>query len=370
MSSVVNSVSNAVFGKPPDAPDYGAAAQATANGDLAATRAAAAANRVNQYTPYGTQTWAHTGTDPDNGWSVTQTLSPQERAKLDKSNNLQNGMLDAAGTGMWYLQKAVANGGAIDQSKLQGIRDFQSPEQLNTDPLAGTRAFGAQNQVGLRDLQASPIASGQTVQDAVMSRLTPQIITDRESLRTRLANQGLSEGTEAYNNAMRLQGQQENDLYAQAALQGINAGLQNRQQDLTARGQELTASQTNADNTLTARGQDLQGNIQNIASALAQRQGDASNTLAARGQDASLRQQGIAEQYAAQSRPLDLVNALMGGTQVNNPTWANVPQQQTTSGADMLSAAGMQFNGANQTFRNQQANNKQLYSGLAQIFGG
>ena len=41
---------------PPPAPNYAAAAQQTALGNLENTRAAAAANRINQITPYGSLT--------------------------------------------------------------------------------------------------------------------------------------------------------------------------------------------------------------------------------------------------------------------------------------------------------------------------
>ena len=47
-------------GSPPE-PDYKGAAEAKAAGDLEAARAAAAANRVNQVTPYGNLTYSNTG---------------------------------------------------------------------------------------------------------------------------------------------------------------------------------------------------------------------------------------------------------------------------------------------------------------------
>lgn len=231
----------------PATPDYSGAAKETAAGNLEAARAAAAANRVNQYTPYGSLEYSHQGTG-DGGWSATQTLSPAEQEKLDLTNNLSTGLLNTAQSGLGYVNNTLGAGGQLDESRL------------------------AQNGI-----------SGQTVQDAVMSRLQPQIERGQESLRTRLANQGLMEGSEAYKNAMTDQGQKENDLYTQAALQGINTGL-------------------------------------------------------------TARQQGIQEQYTAQDRPLNIVNALRTGNQVQTPQFVNVPQQQTTSGADLLGAAQLQGN--------------------------
>jgi len=297
----------------PDTPDYAGAAQATAAGDLAAARAAASANRVNQYTPYGSLVYSQTaqnqvdqaaydaamakynqdlkayqlsqtdadnalyGTDvnipqpvmpnqsdfivrsPDAGWSVTQSLSPTEQQKQDLNTQLELGLLGTAQTGLGYVDNLLSTGGTLDESKL-----------------------------------AQPGIYGQDVTDAVLQRLQPQLDRDRASLRTRLANQGLADGSAAYNDAMTQQGQRENDLYTAASLQGINTAL-------------------------------------------------------------AARQQGIQEQYASQDRPLNIVNALRTGNQVNLPQFTSVPQQATTQGADLLGAAVQQGNAANQTYSTQQA---------------
>ena len=258
-------------GSAPKAPDYTGAAKATAAGNLEAARAATAANRVNQYTPYGNLIYTHTGTDPDNGWSATQTLSPTEQAVYDKTSAITQELLGTANTGLNFVNQTLSSGGKLDESKLA-----QSPIQ------------------------------GQAVQDAVMSRLQPQIAQGQESLRSRLAAQGISAGSEAYTNATREQTQKENDLYTQAALQGINTGL-------------------------------------------------------------TARQQGIQEQYAAQDRPLNIVNALRTGAQVQSPNFVNVPQQATTQGADMLGAATAQGNFAQQTYANKQAANSGLWNAVGTV---
>lgn len=227
----------------PAAPDYVAAARETAAGNLAMARAAASANRVSQYGPYGDMVYSHEGTDPDAGWSVRQTLSAPEQAKYDAGNALTLRGLAATGGLMPGVERSLSSMGTLDESRL-----------------------------------ASMPISGQSVQDAVMSRLQPQLAQDRATLRTRLANSGLMEGSEAWTNAMREQGQRENDLYTQAALQGINTGL-------------------------------------------------------------TARQQGVSEQYAAQDRPINAFNSMRSGVQVNTPQQVNVPGQATTQGADMLGAA-------------------------------
>lgn len=324
-------------GSPPP-PDYKGAAEATAAGDLAAARAAAAANRVNQYSPYGSIEYSRTpsrtfdeaaynaamadynrqlaeynkraaaqntglyGSDPrerffglgsapalpapiaptrdafyrdspDDGWATTTKLSPEQQAIYDKNIGLTQGLLDTAGTGLDYVDRALSTGGRLDESRL-----------------------------------AQPSISGQAVQDAIMSRLQPQLERNQESLRTRLANQGLMEGSEAWGNAMTDQGQLENDLYIQAALEGINTGQQ-------------------------------------------------------------ARAQGIQEQYAAQDRPLNITNALRTGNQVSLPQFNSVPQQATTQGADLLGATTARGQWTSQAAAAKQAGTSGSLGAVATVAG-
>jgi len=86
---------------------------------------------------------------------------------------------------------------------------------------------------GLLDLSnvaRMPVNAGMTGQNAILSRLAPQIRQSEAATAQRLANQGITQGSEAYRNAMRNQGQQFNDLYTQAALQGINLDIGANQQ--------------------------------------------------------------------------------------------------------------------------------------------
>lgn len=238
----------------PSPPNYSQAAKETAAGNLEAARAATSANRVDQETPYGSLTYSHKpvynsdGTvNEDAGWKATQSLSPAEQEKLDKTNTLETGLLGTAQSGLGYVDKTLSTGGKLDESKLAQM----------------------------------PI-SGQSVQDAIMSRLQPQLDINTESLRTRLANQGLMDGSAAHKHSMEADGRNRNDLYIQAALQGIQTGLTGRQQ-------------------------------------------------------------GIQEQWAQQDRPLNIVNALRTGNQVNTPQFVNVPQQGQTNGPDLLGAAQAQY---------------------------
>jgi hypothetical protein len=152
-------------------------------------------------------------------------------------------------------------------------------------------------------LPAAPINAGMTAQQAMMSRLQPTLERNEEALRARLANQGIGLGSTAYGREMNLQGQQANDMYLQSAAQGINM-------------------------------------------------------------DAAARERALNEAYTAQSRPLDLINSLRSGSQVQNPQFNSYAQQATTQGADLMGAANAQY-GANLDVANAaNARQNQIIGGL------
>src|SRR5574343_417231 len=64
----------------PPAPDYAGAAKATAEGELAAAKAATEANRINQYTPWGSLTYSK---NADGTWNQTQSLDPRLQNALN-----------------------------------------------------------------------------------------------------------------------------------------------------------------------------------------------------------------------------------------------------------------------------------------------
>lgn len=255
--------------KPPKAPDYTKAAEATSQGNLAAARAAVAANRVNQYTPYGNLVYSHQGNDPDTGWSSTVTLSPEQQRQLNQSNQLNTGLMGAA-------QRALGSA-QLDNPAITGY-DVQLPGNFNQG--APTTGFNP----------------GQSYQDAIMTRLQPQIERENAQLDAQLANQGIMQGSEAYNNAKALQSQRQNDLLTSATVGGLQAGLAANQQ-------AFNQNQAQYQTGLQARGQGFQQGAYN------------------------------------RQLPINLVNALRAGAQVQNPNFMNAPQQAVASGPNYLGAA-------------------------------
>jgi hypothetical protein len=198
----------------PPPPDYAGAARETAAGNLDAARANIAANRVNQYTPYGSLEYEVSGEDKFGNpmWKATQGLAPAQQQLLDYQNKASLGLGELTGKGLGYVSNMLDNPFDVSQLPSTGINPSQS------------------------------------YQDAYMQRLAPQLQQGRERLEQQLANQGIQLGSEAYDRAMSNQAQRENDLLLGATTQGFGVGQQARQSAL----QEQAYLRNEPLNTLSA----------------------------------------------------------------------------------------------------------------------
>jgi hypothetical protein len=144
-----------------------------------------------------------------------------------------------------YGQSRGINYGDFEQARSLGAGDFGLANAINANEFglaSGMRdaKYGsAQRNLNLSGVSQMPVNAGMTGQQAILQRLAPQMQRQREGLRTQLVNQGFRPGTEAYNRAMEQQGQQENDMFTQAAMQGIGLDMSANQQGF---GQAATAA--------------------------------------------------------------------------------------------------------------------------------
>ena len=248
----------------PPAPDYAGAAVAQGAANIESARATAKLNNPNMYTPYGTQLVSYEGDIP----TVRQTLNPISQKSLEAQQNVGLSLSNLAQKGTSIasnvLDKPFNFGGPAVQTSLgttEALKSAPSAGQYGTASAVNPAAYGqagsvdagqfglAQGGVNAPELASSldlsgvakmPVNAGMTGQEAIMSRLSPYLQQQRTSTEAQLVNQGLRPGTEAYNNAAKLLGQQENDARQQAALQGLNLDLTANQQGY---GQALTSGQ-------------------------------------------------------------------------------------------------------------------------------
>lgn len=221
---LLGGVTGMLFGEPdvPATPDYAGAAKETAQGNLDAARAAAASNRVNQVTPYGSLNYAVTGKDPYGNptWTATTQLSPEQQQLYNYDVQSSLGLGRLQNTGLDYVNRMISQ--PFSTSSLTGLRG-------NIDP------------------SRTGMAGWDRATDLVMQRLQPQLAQEQKSFDTQMANQGIPLGSEAYQNAKNLFDQRQNDRLVSASLGGAN--LQNQ-----LFGQEVSA----ANLANQARGQGFQ----------------------------------------------------------------------------------------------------------------
>jgi Chaperone of endosialidase len=259
----------------PATPDYSGMAQQQSQAQKELNRETMSANRVNQVTPYGNLNYSQTGTDQYGNptYTATQTLSPEQQAVLQKQSGLSSNLLGSANTAATNYANVLQNP-QVDQSKLA--------------------------QVGINP--------GETYSDAIMRRLQPQIQQESTQFETRMANQGIAPGTEAYENAKRSLTQSQNDKLTSAVVGGLQTGL-------------------------------------------------------------AANQQGFAQGMANNLAPINTINAIRTGSQVQNPNYVNSAAQANTNAADLTGAAQQSYNAnlAATNAANQQTSN--FYGGLMGLGG-
>jgi hypothetical protein len=343
MAGILGGVTDLLFGSPPAAPaapDYTGAAIAQGAANKETAIAQAKLNNPNVVSPYGNQTvtW---GTPDASGVAqptINQTLTPEAQKALTAQQNLQANLAGLAnksyGTAFDAMATPFSFNGQV-QTTLGNFNPLQAAPTADQYGQAkgGVNAPTLQSSLDLSNVARMPVNAGTTGQEAIMSRLEPSLARNRVSTETQLVNQGLRPGTEAYDNAIRLLGQQENDQRTQAILQGIgldtsanaqgyeqalntgqfgnqaqlagfNAGLQNQQAGNQAIAQNFGQGLT------SAQAQNAQ---------VAQQFNQAQNT-AQFGNIAT--QQALAQALQQRQLPLNEINALMSGSQIQNPTFS------------------------------------------------
>jgi hypothetical protein len=250
----------------------------------------------NVYSPYGNQTVTYQGDIP----TVTQTLTPAAQKTLEQQQALGFKLTDLAGKGFSAVDTSMGTPFSFGGPSVQ--------TSLDTSGIA-----------------RMPVNAGTTGQEAIMSRLEPSLAKNRVSTETQLINQGLRPGTEAYDNAINLLSQQENDARTQAVLQGL--------------------------------GLDISANTQGFNQAL--QGGQFANTA---------QQQALSQAIQQRQMPLNEVNALVEGSQIQNPQF----QQYTganVQAAPIANAAALQGQFDQNTYNQNVGSYNQQLAGLYSLGG-
>ena len=342
---------------PPPVPDYAGAAQQQGAANIEAARATAKLGNPNIYGPLGNQTVSYEGDIP----TIRQSLTPDAQATLGAQQGVERSLAELGQQGVAQAKSIL---GTPFNPNLPGI-DTSIAESVSPVNQAAFNAGSAQRSVAGPTFQqgidtsgiaAMPVNAGMTGQQAIMSRLQPQLTQNENATRQRLANQGLVTGGEAYNNEMRTMGQNRNDLELQAAAQGINLDAMMNQQGFeqaAARGQfgneaqlnQFQAALQNAGMGNTALQQDYQNQLaaQTAQNAAAAQNFNQQLGMAQFGNEAQ--QQSLDQQLTLRNQPLNQITGLMSGSQIQ------MPQFQGYQGANI--AAAPIYQGVQDTFQGQ-----------------
>ena len=152
------------------------------------------------------------------------------------------------------------------------------------------------------------INAGEAYQDAIMRRLQPTLDREQAQLENRLVNQGIQPGSEAWGNAMFDLNQRQNDKLTSAVIGGFNTGL---------------AANQNAFN----------------------------------------------QALTNQNLPLNTLNALRSGVQMQMPNYVNSAGMQSWQAPDLMGAAQNRFNAQMGNYNAGQASNANFMGGLMNLGG-
>lgn len=403
----------------PPAPDYKGAAEATAAGNRWAAKDTTAANRPNIITPYGSQTWTNnqtfdqagydaelakynasfkpgsymptvdsdgnvtrewnegtkpTGSAPDrnmfmkDNWTQTTTLTPATQKALESQQLMQQGRSDIALGIMPRVAESLSK--PLDMNGMQAWgKRYDGPGPITSGFAMTTPTTTDKIQTSIGRTPDYIKSSSDAIYNQATSRLDPRFNQGQSDLDARLANQGITRGSSAYNRAQDAFSMQRNDAY-QTAMN--NATAQGAADATRVQGMDLNAANFGNNAQGQVFGQNLTSNqFRNTAigqSNQAQNQ-DFTQTNANAAYDNNLR---IAQfNMAQQERMLALneMNALISGQQVGMPAMPQFNTSTPYGGPNYMGAAQAQGQYDMNTFNANQAANSGFTSGLFGLGG-
>ena len=369
----------------PQAPDYEKLAWTQGRINQQTIDRQTAANRVNQYSPYGSVTWQNNPaqTRTFNSTAYNDAMSAYQKA-VDAANrqsaySAANGGSSFSGDGVGYGANAMRAKGSSGSSGLVAPNrdDFYDTDSIDNwtqtttlDPASqqlldsqrandlaaagiyrnalgrvgenigsslsfeGAPTAGKLDYSGLSAMPESGFGAVQEVQDAMMSRLNPALQQGRDREVQRLKAQGITEGTPAWQAAMQSLGQKDNDANQRALLGAtsayndvFNRGMQNRQQGMR-----------EADSMYNSTVQD--------------------------------RSRFIQELLMKRQVPLNELSAFRSGSQVTMPSFPGYSQAGQAGATDIMGANNMAYKAAMDNANANAAANNSAGRGIGGLLGG
>ena len=354
----------------PAAPDYIGAANTQAAASKELTNIQNYANRPVINTPFGSQSWGTQAvTDPATGQAVTQwtqnnTLAPGLQDALNDQIAIQGGRSDLANSFMGRVASEYSK--PFDYQNLPQMTSANEPGTLNTGVKDYSNALTTGFNFGA-PLPQFDSSYRDTVANQLMQKMQPVHDYQQKQLETKLANQGFTQGSEAFNralnelgsrqsaerfNALDSAGNEAQRLYNMqmgTAQQGYNQNLQAAQFQNQALGQgsALDLANMNAQNNAMSQQFNLNQQYAN--------------------QQNQLRQQAIAEQAQRRGMSLNEMNALLSGQQVSMPQMPSFTAASKSDTPNILGATQSGYDAQLGAYNAQQAGANSILGAGAQL---
>lgn len=229
--------------------------------NLGSAQQQASLNRVNQYTPYGTSTYTQDPNNP-NTWTQATTLSDAQQYLL---NQQQGGASTANAIANTQLNAAAGSLGTPINTDYNNVRDQYISSQ--------------------------------------MSLLQPQLTQSQQELESQLQNQGVAQGSTAWNNAMRSYNNQVSSQYA-----NILSNAQTNVGQAISQQESLRDQPINEASALRSQGQVTQPSFMNVPQAGV----TSTNTSNTYGLQASAAENAYNQQVQSTSSALGGIGSLVG----------------------------------------------------------
>ena len=386
-------------GSTPAAPDYRGAAEQQAASSKEVTNMQNFANRPTQNTPWGSITWDTSATtDPATGQAVTQwtqnyNLTPEARQALNAQLETQNQRSQLANSFMNRVESEYSKPFNWEAMPAAGqLVNTPKFDRLGAAPTLqkSVNTQAVQNTVNFADnpeLQGGTGADRERIENMLFDRMAPQHQRQQSALDAKLANQGITAGSEAYKRATQgLGDQQSRERYD--AMQTAGSEIQRLADIQRANRAQMTGEDLSAAGLFNAAnqqrfGQDLAagqfGNQANLSQFGMEKDRLAFNNNAGQQEYANafqqsqyanqLRQQAIAEQAQRRSMSLNEMNALLTGQQVGMQQMPQFNAAQAAQPTQYLNAANMQYQSNLDAANMQNANQNSMMNGLFQLGG-
>lgn len=315
-------------------------------------------------------------------WSSTTTLSPSQQNLFDLQNQNQTALGGALNNQIGQVTNALStpfSTNGLPQVTPDALSKYVSHDGMKSY-VSNASGGPIQGDVDLSGLQRLPGANDfssdrSNVENAIMSRLQPQYDRDREQLQTQLANQGITQNSEAYGREMDAFNRSLNDARQQAVLSGgqeqtrmYNMALNTRQQganELFNQGTFHNAAENQGFNQNFANA-GLQNQVRN--SQFAEGMVNAGLWNGAQSQqytqNADAYNRALQQSLLQHNQPISEYNALRTGqNQVGMPQFGGVPQVGAAPG-DIAGAMNNQYQGQLNSYNAQVGNQNSFMGGL------